>query len=116
MRDDLFDEIDKYKEDLPKFDKALDDVRKYEFNFYQKFAVFFEIICLFGGILLGNIFPSCQSSSMYSTKCIVTEFNVSITIITWFVGFIFSMFIFGLGHIIRILDEINKKIKKQIIV
>ena len=112
MIDNLFEEIDKHKEDLPEFDKTINDVKKYEFNFYQKFAVFFELICLFGGIILGNIFPSCGSSKMYSSYCSVTEYNISLTIITWFVGFIIALFIFGLGHIIRILNEINNKIKK----
>ncbi len=112
MKDDLFEEIDKYKEDLPKFDRTISDVKKYKFNFYQKFAIFFELICLFGGIILGNIFPSCGSSKMYSNYCTVTEYNISLTISTWFLGFIVAIFIFGLGHIINILGEINNKIKK----
>lgn len=111
MKDDLFEQIDKEKEDLPKLKNAIKEVEKYKFNFYQKAAVLLMIVFFFVGIILGNIFPSCQSSGLYSAKCSVTEFNISLTIITWGVSFLLSMFIFWLGHVIYILDKISKKIK-----
>lgn len=112
MKDDLFEQIDKEKEDLPKFKNTIKEVEKYKFNFYQQVAILIMVIFFFVGIILGNIFPSCQSSGLYSTKCSVTEFNISLTIITWFASFLLSMFIFWLGHVINILNSIDKKIKK----
>jgi len=111
MKDDLFEQIDKEKEELPKLKNAIKEVEKYKFNFYQKIAILIMVMAFFIGIILGNIFPSCQSSGLYSTTCSVTEFNISLTIISWFVSFIVSMVIFWLGHVINILLSIEKKLK-----
>lgn len=112
MRDDLFEQIDKEKEDLPKVKNKIKEISKYHFNFYQQVAILIMIIFFFAGIILGNVFPSCQSSRLYGTTCTITEFNVSLTIIVWFIGFLVSMFTFWLGHVIHILNEISRKLKK----
>ncbi len=111
MNDNLFDEIDKYKKDFPKIDKDLDYIKKYEFNFYQKFAIFLELVFIFIGIILGNVFPACQQNGIYNSVCKSFNFNILLAIITWFVGFIIALFIFGLGHIIILLNMLNHKNK-----
>lgn len=112
MKDDLFEQIDKQKKDLPKVKGKMKEVEKYPFNFYQYVSFLIMIISFFCGIILGNIFPSCQSRGLYSTNCVVTEFNISLTIMTWFVSFIICMFIFWLGHVVNILNDINSKLRK----
>lgn len=112
MKDDLFEQIDKEKEELPRFRNRIKEVEKYTFNFYQQFAIFMMVVCFFIGIIIGNVFPSCQSSGLYSRQCDVTEFNISLTIITWFISFIISMGIFWLGHVIHLLSEIKDQLKK----
>ena len=112
MRDDLFEEIDKKKEDLPLLKKQIKQVEKYKYNFYQLVAIFTMIVCFGFGIILGNLFPACQASGLYGSSCSSTEFNIALTILFWFISFLVSMFIFFMGHVINILNDINKKIKK----
>ncbi len=112
MRDDLFEQIDKEKEDLPKMKNKIKEISKYQFNFYQQVAILIMSIFFFVGIILGNVFPSCQTSGLYGTTCTITEFNVSLTIIIWFISFLISMFTFWLGHVIHLLTEISIKLKK----
>ncbi len=111
MRNDLFEQIDQEKKELPKVGKKIKEIEKYSFNFYQQVAILIMVIFFFGGIILGNIFSSCTSGGIYGTHCVATQFNIFLTIITWFVGFLISMFTFWLGHIVYLLDRINNKLK-----
>ena len=109
----LFEEIESVKAELPKAKTLTRKFRKFRFNFYQMFAIFtyFIIICL--GIIFGNLFPTCgTSSTLYSGVCLTTGFNFSLMLGVWFVGFILCLFIFAVGHIIGILESINSKFNK----
>ena len=109
----MFEEIDKIKAELPKAKNITGQISKYPFNAYQIFAIFTFFIFFCTGIILGNLFPACGSSStLYSGICVETEFNVFLMICVWFVGLLIGMFIFGLGHIIALLESINKKLHK----
>lgn len=110
MAKNLFEQIDEEKHDIPKIDKTLKEVKKYKYNFYQKVSIVTMIICFFIGIILGNIFPSCISSGLYSDTCQTTEYNISLTIFFWFISFLMCMFIYAIGHIINILEKINKNL------
>ena len=109
----MFDDISSGKKDLPKLGNVVSDVSSYNYNFYERSAVVIGIIFFVLGIILGNIFPACgSSSSIYSTQCSDTVFNFSLTLIVWFSSFILCIFIFGLGQIIALLNRIYKKIDK----
>ena len=110
---DLFEEISKNKKDFPKIHSVKDEVSKYELNFYQVFAIGMFVLCFFLGIVFGSLFSTCTATSYFaSNTCVVTEFNYSLMIIIWFVSLLISIFIFGLGHIVAILSQINKKLEK----
>lgn len=110
---DLFEEISKSKKDFPKTKTITNEIGKYSLNFYQIFAIGFLIIIFVLGIFFGNLFATCQASSyFYSDQCIVTEFNFSLMILIWFCGSLIFLFIFAIGHIIRLLKEINQKLSK----
>ena len=110
---DLFEEIHKEKKDFPKVGSVQDEVSKYKLNFYQGFAITIFVICFFLGIVFGNLFSTCTTTSyFYSDTCLVTEFNFSLMVTIWFVGLLVSVFIFAIGHIIALLTEINEKLKK----
>lgn len=109
----MFDEIDQLKIDLPKIKTIQRKVNKYHYNIYQKIAFIILIGFFFLGIIFGNLFPVCgSSSSFYAGTCSVTEFNVTLMLIVWFSSFILSLFIFGMGHIIVVLDKICDEIQK----
>lgn len=114
MQDNLFEEIDKNKQDFPKIDKKLKAVEKKKLNFYQYVAIFTMVICLVMGIILGNIFPACSvSGGLYSDTCNVFEFNISLTILFWFISFLVCIFIYWMGNIVSILSSIDGKLKKN---
>lgn len=109
----MFEEIEKIKEELPKAKTISKEISRIKLNFYQIFAIFtyFIVICL--GVIFGNLFPTCgTSSALYSGVCITTEFNFSLMLCIWLVGLIICMFIFAIGHIINLLEAINRKLKK----
>ena len=111
---DLFEEIQKYKEDFPKSKAITDEFSKQSFNFYQGFAIALFILLFFLGIFFGNLFATCQASSyFYSDECLVTEFNYSVMIIIWFAGFLLSTFIYAIGQIIELLKSIDEKLSKK---
>lgn len=112
MKDDLFEQIDRNKEDFPTIKKKINYIKNYNYNFYEKVAIFTMLIGFCTGIVLGNVFPSCQSGFLYSKRCTDTEYNVTLTVIFWFVSFLFSMMIFFMGHVIDILSKIEKNTKK----
>ncbi len=110
---DLFEEISKEKKDFPKRKTITDEFNRYTFNFYQGFAITLFVILFFLGIFLGNLFATCQASSyFYSDECLVTEFNFSVMIMVWFVGFLVSTFIYAIGQIIELLKDIDEKLTK----
>lgn len=113
MQDNLFKEIDKNKQDLPKLDKKLKNAEKKKYNFYQYVAMVTMGVCVFLGIILGNIFPACTvSGGLYADSCSATEFNSSLTIIFWFLSFLVCMFIYWMGNVVAILNSIDNRIKK----
>lgn len=110
----MFDEIDKISKDLPKFKTVTNEVTSHELNNYQIIALvtFGIVFCV--GIIFGNIFPACGSTSgLYAANCSITEFNFSLTVAIWFVGFLVCVFFYGIGHIISLLDSINKNLSKK---
>lgn len=111
---DLFVKIDSIDKDFPRVKKVLNDISSHELNGYQIIALVIMGICFGVGIIFGNLFPSCGSTSgLYNSVCNTTEFNFSLTICIWFVGFLIGVFFYAIGHIISILDSINQKLSKK---
>lgn len=111
---DLFDEVNKSKKDFPKVHAVKSKVGNYKLNFYQLFSIGLFIVCLFLGIVFGNLFSTCTTASYFSNDtCLVNEFNYSLMIIIWSIGLLLSLFIFAIGHIIAILSQINEKLEKN---
>lgn len=108
----LFDEIYNSKKELPKFRTVKKEVGKYRFNGYQRFAIVTYIICLIFGVVLGNLFPTCSNTSLYTTLCVDREFNFFLMLLFWFGSFIGCLFFFALGHIISLLTAINNNLSK----
>ena len=101
---DLFEEISKKSSDFPKVHSVKDEVSKLEFNFYQGFAIGIFVLCFFLGIIFGNLFSTCTTTSyFYSDACLITEFNFSLMISIWFIGLLISVFFYAIGHIIALL-------------
>lgn len=110
---DLFEEISKAKQDLPKVNSLTKEVKKHKLNFYQMFAVGLFVVFFFLGILFGNLFATCEATTFfYSDTCLVTEFNFSLMLVIWFMSLLVSLIIFSIGHIIALLSSINEKLSK----
>lgn len=110
---DLFEEISKAKQDLPKVNSLTKEVKKHKLNFYQMFAVGLFVVFFFIGILFGNLFATCEATTFfYSDTCLVTEFNFSLMLVIWFMSLLVSLIIFSIGHIIALLSSINEKLSK----
>lgn len=110
---DLFDEVNKSKKDFPKANSVRSKVGSYKLNVYQMFAIGVFIVCFFLGIVFGNLFSTCTTTSYFSNDtCVVTEFNFSIMFAIWFISLLVCVFIFSIGHIIAILSQINEKLDK----
>ncbi len=108
----MFDEIHKQKKELPKVSNITKTVSSYKYNMYQKLAFIIFFVVFITGIIFGNLFPACGStSSFYGDVCVTTEFNVFLMIVIWAVGFLGSVIFFAIGHIIALLTEISKKLK-----
>lgn len=108
---DLFDEVNKSKKDFPKANAVKTKVGSYKLNLYQMFAIAVFILCFFLGIVFGNLFSTCTTTSYFSNDtCLVTEFNFSIMFGIWFISLIVCVFMFAIGHIIAILSQINDKL------
>ena len=111
---DLFVQIDVLDKDLPKVQKLISDISSHELNGYQIIALVIMGICFGVGIIFGNLFPSCGSNSgLYTEVCNTTEFNFSLTICIWFIGFLVCVFFYSIGHIILLLESINKSLSKK---
>lgn len=110
----MFKEIDKIRKDFPKLKNVTDEVTKYELNNYQIIALVIMGAGICAGVIFGNVFPTCgTTSNLYSSTCSTTEFNFSLTIVIWFISFLICVMIYGMGHIIYLLDSINKKMNKK---
>ena len=104
----MFEEIEMIKKELPKANTISHEFKKMKLNFYQIFAGFSYVVILCLGVILGNLFPACgTSSTLYSGVCLTTEFNISLMLFIWFVGLIVCLFFFAIGHIIQLLSSIN---------
>ena len=111
---DLFDEVNKSKKDFPKANSVKTKVGSYKLNIYQMFAIGVFVVCFFLGIVFGNLFSTCATTSYFSNDtCVVKEFNFSIMFVIWFVSLLVCVFIFAIGHIIAILSQINEKLEKN---
>ena len=108
----MFEEIENEKKKMPKVDTLAKEFVNYEYNYYQILSFVIFGISIILGIIFGNLFPACGSTtSFYSDVCLTTEFNVSLMLLIWFISFLLCLFIFGMGHIIALLSDINRKIK-----
>ena len=74
----MFEEIEREKEELPKLRNITKEMSKQTFNGYQKFAIITFLVCFCFGIILGNLFPACGTSSNFYGTCTTTEFNFSL--------------------------------------
>lgn len=111
---DLFSEIDSLDKDLPKIKKLANEVSSHELNGYQIVALVTFGIGFCIGIIFGNLFPSCGTTSgLYTKACNTTEFNFSLTICIWFVSFLICVFFYAIGNIISLLESINTKLKSK---
>lgn len=109
----MFEEIDKEKQELPKLKTLNKQLSKYDFNLYQKFGIIILFIAIILGIVLGNLFSTCgATSSFYDTACVTKQFNLSYMIATWLFGLMISLMFFGLGHMIYLLDDIADNMEK----
>ena len=110
---DLFEEIAKKKVDFPRIHSVTNEVKNQKLNFYQRFAIGIFILFFFLGIVFGNLFSTCETTSyFYSDACLVTQFNFSLMIVIWFASLLLSIGIYAIGHIIALLSEINQKLTK----
>ena len=108
---DLFDEINKSKKDFPKVNSVKSKVDSYKLNIYQILSICVFGVCFFLGIIFGNLFSTCTTTSYFSSDtCLVTEFNFSLMLAIWFVSLLVCGFFFAIGHIIAILSKINEKL------
>lgn len=113
-KNDLFVQIDSIDKDFPRVKKLVNDISSHELNGYQIVALVTFGISFGVGIIFGNLFPSCGSASgMYDSVCNTTEFNFSLTISIWFVGFLICVFFYAIGHIISLLESINNNLSKK---
>ncbi len=109
----IFEDIDKEKEQLPELKTITDSVvGKYPLNIFQKIAIFIFLLGLALGFLIGNLMPSCSELNILTGACLRSEFNLSITLVIWGVSFIITLFIYMIGHIIAILSSIDEKLNK----
>lgn len=110
----MFVEIDKVKKKLPTLHSVTNGVTSHNLNNYQLVALVTFGICFCIGIIFGNLFPSCgTTSNIYSSACTTTEFNISLTLFIWFVSFLICVLFYGIGHIISLLEQVNKNLIKN---
>ena len=108
---DLFDEIEETKKELPKLKKISKEVQKpRQYNFYQQLAFWLFAFLFIVGIILGNLFPACSETSNLFATCTRTEYNLSLTLMTWLISFVFCSTIYATGEVIKLLRSINEKL------
>lgn len=108
----MFEKIDSEKKALPRLNLIADEAKKADFNIYQKYSVMFLFITLISGVLFGNIFSTCGLAGNFY-QCEARQFNFSLMLIIWLGGSVISVFFFGLGNIINLLNSINNKLDKK---
>lgn len=111
MKSNLFDEIEKEKKDFHDFGFSKEFWGKHPLNFYQIVAIVVMCVGFVGGILIGNLFPACRETSSFFGTCTSEMYNFGLTLMVWASTFLFSLFIYGLGHIIGLLEAIYHKMK-----
>ena len=109
----MFEEIEREKEELPKLRNITNEMSKQTFNGYQKFAIITFLVCFCFGIILGNLFPACGSSSNFYGTCTTTEFNFSLMVFFCFISFLVCLFFYAIGHIISLLTSIDESLRKS---
>ena len=110
----MFDEISKEKVDFPKFKSVVNKLTKNDYNFYQLFAFCLFAIFCFMGVILGNLFSTCETASYYfSDTCIVSQYNFSLMIFICFIGLVISVFFYSIGEVIYLLTSIKEKLVKN---
>ena len=110
--ENVFSKISEKKKNLPKLRSIEKNLGAYNFNGYQKFAMIIFIVLFAFGIIIGNLFPTCSSSTtLFSNTCEDGEFKFFLMILFWFGSFLLCLFFFAIGHIISLLSSINKKLK-----
>lgn len=110
----MFDEISKEKVDFPKYKSFVRSVTKNKYNFYQLFAICLFALFFFMGIILGNLFSTCETVSYYfSDTCVVSQYNFSLMICIWFLGLVISVFFYSIGDVISLLTSIKEKLAKN---
>lgn len=111
---DLFDEIEEEKKKLPRLNKLSKEVKKERhYNFYQQLACWLFAFLFIVGIILGNVFPACSETSNLFSTCTRTEYNLTLTLISWLSSFIFCSMIYAIGQIIKLLTSINEKLDRK---
>lgn len=111
---DLFDEIDQERKELPHLKNIQDEVQKPRYhNFYQKLAFWLFVFLFVVSIVLGNLFPSCSETSNLFSTCTRTEYNLTLTVISWLISFVFCSMIYAVGEVISLLTSINETLKKR---
>mgnify|MGYP003489362887 CR=1 FL=1 len=111
---EMFDEISKEKVDFPKYKSVFKDLSNNKYNFYQIFALCLFAFFFFVGIILGNLFSTCDTVSYYfSETCVVSQFNFSLMLCFWFIGIVVAVFFYSIGEVISLLTSIKEKLTKN---
>ena len=106
----MFYEIENVKKELPKIKTIQNEVEGINLNIYQQLSIIIFIICIFLGVVFGNLFPVCGSTAaLYGGACLASNFNIALMLFIWFISFIICLFIFMLGHVILLLTDIKNR-------
>ncbi len=111
MKNNLFEEIEKEKKDIQEFGFSKDFFGMKALNFYQIVAIVVMCVGIVLGIVIGNLFPACRETSGFFGTCTSEMYNFGLTLMVWASTFLFSLFIYGLGHIISLLEAIHRHLK-----
>ena len=112
IKGNIFLDNENIKE-LPKVKTVKEFIKSKNLNSYQVIAIVIFGICFILGIIFGNVFPACGSTSNLYTTCTITEFNFSLTLSIWFISFLVTVLFYGMGKIISLLSSINEKLGKK---
>ena len=67
------------------------------------------VLSIIGGIILGIIFGNVETVSGTYYQYKTTHFDVSVALIYWVVGLVYSFFVFGFAEVIQLLEDIKHK-------
>ena len=97
MSNNMFEDIYKVKQDLPKLKNIEKEVSKTTLNFYQSVAISIYFICFVLAIVMGNLFPVCTATrGMFDNVCVQTEFNVTLMVFIWVISFVLCLFFYAI--------------------